>query len=483
MDLAESLDRLSTKLDNLKHDELLVLLDSLERIVDKTRDILHSSSSSLPPSHLPLPSTHHPPSSSVSPLPSSPLSSPSSPPASDEFQHLFRYSPQALDASLMDRVHEHLKGLTYHPNTSSPNSPEIYLYGKEPYVYNKQSSQLSPKPTITSLPMAELLIAVNKTLNTNYNSMLINKYRNIHCKLGPHKDDEKNLDPTSPISALSLGATRRFHVSSNANKDKVIHTVHLESRSLCTMLPGFQNSYHHSIAAGRKSIRKEKGERYSVTFRRILPDAVEKEEENPTVLLQKQVPHTDNNTPDTLVFGSSLTKDLDDTLLSKYKKKFRVFSNSGAKVRDIVDDVKCVKDDEALDIRNVSSVFLVCGGNDIENLQKDADIEDVHRDYENLVALAKDMFPAAKINIVSLIPRRARYRAHIDNMHEMNEWLDDFCHEHSFRFVDIFSHYVLKLPHIWLLNNKLFNKGHLHFNEVGNSVIAKVLMGVANFPR
>ena len=497
MDLAQSLDKLSGRLDVLKHDDLIHLLGSLENIIRKTRDALNTNAPpSSPPQdsplsahpRLPLPHLQSPspqsPSPEQSPSPQSP-----DPPAANEFQHLLRYLPQPLDDDLVARLHQHLKGLKFHPTPSSPNSPEIYLYGERSYIYNKQSSEVSLTPILASLPMAELLIAVNRALNTDYNSMLINKYRNLHCMLGPHKDDEKSLDPASSISALSLGATRRFQVSLNADKNKVTHTVELASRSLCTMLPGFQDSYYHYIAPGRNSVKKEKGVRFSITFRRTLPDAVEvsekedEKEEHTPAEKTKQVPVKNINTPDTIVFGSSLTKQLDDTLLSKYKKTFRVFSNSGAKVKDISNDVKWVKENGDLDLQNVSDVFFVCGGNDIENLQKESDIDDVFRDYENLINDAKDAFPVAKINIVSLIPRRARYRAHINNMHEMNEWLEDFCHEHSFRFVNIFSHYILKLSDIWLLNRKLFNNRRLHFNKVGNSVLAKVLIGVANSPR
>ena len=488
MDLAQSLDKLSNRLDILKHDDLLHLLGSLENIVNKTRDILNNSNapqSSTSASHTSPPSISPPP----PPVPHQSLSEP----AADDFQHLFRYLPQPLDDNLVAKVHEHLKGLNYQPNPSSPNSPEIYLYGKHSYIYNKQSSQVSPTATLTSLPMAELLIAVNTTLNTNYNSMLINRYRNINCSLGPHKDDEVNLDPSSPISALSLGATRRLHVSLNSDKNKAVHTVELASRSLCTMLPGFQDKYYHSIAPGRKSVKKEKGVRFSITFRRILSDTVEEDNEKESEKDEKEEPcenptvtpndNTNDNTPDTLIFGTSLTKELDDRLLSKHQKNFRVFSNSGAKVKDISNDVRTAKESGTVDYLNVTSLFFVCGGNDVENLQKDSDIVDVYRDYETLINVAKDAFPAAKINIVSLIPRRARYRAHIANMHEMNEWLEDFCHDHSFRFVNVFSHFLLKLPHIWLLNRKLFNGRLLHFNNIGNSVLAKVLIGVANSPR
>ena len=473
MDIANSLDRLSSKLDNLDNNGLLKLLSSLENMIIKTRDILQSKNGSIPPSK------PHPP--------TSPLQTASTTKPTPTLGDLFSYSSQPLQDSLMTRVHEHVKGLHYHPNAKSPNSPEIFLYGEHPYEYNRQSSELPPTPILSSLPMAELLVAVNGELGTYYNSMLINRYKNLHCYLGPHKDDEKSLDTSSPISAITLGATRRFQIGTD--KNTVTHTVNLESRSLCTMFPGFQEKYYHSIAPGRKSIKKEKGVRYSITFRRILAD---KNAHLPTLNEEEQVEDEEQeeeeeqqqqeiSAPDTLVFGSSLTKELDGTLLSKYNRKFKVYSHSGARVKDISNDIKRVG--ECVDSSKVTSVFLVCGGNDVGNLTKDSDIEDVYLDYENLAEVTKAVFPAAKINIVSLIPRNIRYKTHVHNMCEMNKWLDEFSHEHSFRFVNIFSHFLIfKSPHSWSLNRKLFNSSNIHFNKIGNSVLAKVLIGVANRP-
>ena len=475
MDIAKSIDRLSNKLDGVNPNELTHLLTSLENIIATTRNML-AKKTPPPPPHPPTPS-------------------PATPEATPKIGDLLQYSPQPLDDSLVARVHTHLKGLTYHPNPTSPNSPEIFLYGDHPYKYNQQSAGIFPTPIISSLPMAELLVAVNGLLNTSYNSILINKYKNLHCHLVAHKDDEKSLDPTSPISTLSLGATRRFVISLN-DKKTVEQTVTLESRSLCTMLPGFQDAYYHAIAPGRNSMKREKGVRYSITFRRILSqsnkttdlpnideEGEEDEEEEEDGEEEEEDDDDETDSPDTLVFGSSLTKELDQTKLSKYDKNFKVFSHSGASVKDIMKDVQSVRDTGTLKSSKVKSVFFVCGGNDIENLYNDSDIKDVCKDYEHLVKLTKDIFPHAKINIISLIPRRAKYRSHIDNMYEMNTWLCNFSRENSFRFVNIFSHFLLKLPHIWLLNRKLFNNSRLHFNKVGNSVLAKVLIGVANSPR
>ena len=135
------------------------------------------------------------------------------------------------------------------------------------------------------------------------------------------------------------------------------------------------------------------------------------------------------------------------------------------------------------DTSKVSNVFLLCGGNDVENLKNDSCIKFVFEDIEDLVGLTREVFPSAKIHFISLIPRRSQYLSHIGNMHKVNDWLDKFCKKECIRFVDIFSFYLYKTPSIWKLNTKLFNGSKLHFNAIGDSVLAKVLIGVANLPR
>ena len=104
-------------------------------------------------------------------------------------------------------------------------------------------------------------------------------------------------------------------------------------------------------------------------------------------------------------------------------------------------------------------------------------------DLEDIVDLAREVFPHAKINLISLIPRRAKYKEHISNMHAVNSWISGFCKKESIRFVDIFSFFLTKTTREWWLNEKLFNGSKLHFSKVGDSVLAKVLIGVANLPQ
>ena len=121
------------------------------------------------------------------------------------------------------------------------------------------------------------------------------------------------------------------------------------------MLPGFQQSYYHEILAGDKNVQKERGVRYSVTFRCLLPP-----KEAPAAILSpppfssphppqpSAEPHTsleaitskDATYPDTFVFGSSLLKSLKTETLSKRGKILKVVSRSGAHACDIYNEVK-----------------------------------------------------------------------------------------------------------------------------------------------
>ena len=468
-----NIEEISSKLEEMDNSNLLNFITSLEDLLTKTRDILSKKTPgpAAPP-------THHQADPNY---------------LGTKFQELFDLRTHPLDNVLVGNVHAHVKGLAYHPSSSNPNSPEIHLYGEHPYCYNRQSSKVTPTPLNESPVMAELLQSVNTLLDTDYNSILVNKYRNYHTHLGPHKDDEPSLDPSSPISGLSLGVIRRMQFSYNKDKYKVRHTVSLTPWSLNTMMPGFQDLFYHSIAPGRNSVKKERGVRYSITFRRIIVQAgntippslpthhsADAGEENE----EEDIPADDRSSPDTLVFGSSLTKGMDEDLLSKHSRTFRVLSKPGAKVADIRRRIEgVVSGAETIGIRDlgeVTSVFLVCGGNDVGRLAKDSYIEDVYKDYENLVSYTRTVFPNAAINIVSLLPRRSSYNTHVDNMRKMNMWLHNFCLNNYIRFVNIFSHFLTRTFH---LNDKLFSNDKVHFSKIGISVLAKVLIGVANSPR
>ena len=380
---------------------------------------------------------------------------------------------------------KHLDTLQYVPHTNTKSS-ETFLYGDTPYVYNKTSKKVPPVPINTSPIVAEVLKTVNSSLGTDFNSVLLNKYRNKNISLDWHKDDEPEVDNSRPIATLSIGAVRRMMFSTD--KNKLIHTDSLKPNSLLVMRPGIQDLYYHKIATGRSSHRSECGLRYSVTFRKIndvaaqpspgiVDNSPSQNQHQPPVL--KSTPVKSQSVA-AVVFGSSLTKGLKQDLLSRDGKNFRVYSHGGARVRTIINDVRRVKESSDFDLDSVSQVFLVCGGNDVENIYPAADLYKLLESYEELISVTSTAFPNAKINLCSLIPRRTVYEDHRERMLWVNEQLSVFCSNIKIRFVDIFSHFLNHKSRD--LSYNLFQIDELHFSKAGASVMGKVFIAIVHNP-
>ncbi len=254
---------LVTKLDTLQYEELLQMLSSLENLLAKTKDCLEAKCKpkvtpnvtaqiSTVKDHV---TTHG---NTVTTVPEvTPVPKSAEP-------EMFQFHKHPLDDKLVTGVHKYLKTLKFHRNRTSTDSPATLLFGTQKYVYNGHSAKVDPVPISPGSVMGDLLDSVNSKLGCSFDSILINKYRDLNCSLAPHKDDEPCVDMSSPIATLSLGSTRRFLISPNSDKYTPIHTVFLTPRSIVSMLPGFQEKYYHSIALGRGSIQRERGMRHQV---------------------------------------------------------------------------------------------------------------------------------------------------------------------------------------------------------------------------
>ena len=145
-----------------------------------------------------------------------------------------------------------------------------------------------------------------------------------------------------------------------------------------------------------------------------------------------------------------------------------------------MNNIKKAKDNEELDLAVVTNVFIVCGGNDVENCYPDSDLDTIIECYDELCSVASATFPNAFINLCSLIPRRTVYTEHKDRMLWVNNYIENICRNKNARYIIIFSHF---LDHGYNdISYKLFRDDELHLNEVGSSVLGKVLIAVVNRP-
>lgn len=111
----------------------------------------------------------------------------------------------------------------------------------------------------------ELKQKLDDSLGTNFNSVLINLYRDGSDYMSWHSDDEKELGTNPLIASLSLGENRDFLFRLKSDKSNKIK-LNLNSGSLLVMSDKTQNFWQHSVPK-RKKIQNP---RLNLTFRTIV---------------------------------------------------------------------------------------------------------------------------------------------------------------------------------------------------------------------
>lgn len=95
-----------------------------------------------------------------------------------------------------------------------------------------------------------------------FNSVLLNLYRDGKDSVAFHCDDEKELGENPIIASLSLGQSRKFHL--RHKKTYKQHVIELKHGDLLLMGDNSQTNYQHSLPKDRS-----KNERLNLTFRNI----------------------------------------------------------------------------------------------------------------------------------------------------------------------------------------------------------------------
>lgn len=103
---------------------------------------------------------------------------------------------------------------------------------------------------LTPLPWTPLLDEMRRKLSTystlEFNSVLVNYYRDGNDSVAWHADDERELGPDPLIASLSFGATRRFELKHRSRKQTRM-SMELENGSLLLMGSGLQRHWMHQL--------------------------------------------------------------------------------------------------------------------------------------------------------------------------------------------------------------------------------------------
>ncbi len=103
---------------------------------------------------------------------------------------------------------------------------------------------------LTPLPWTPVLDAIRGKVTAatrlDFNSVLVNYYRDGDDSVAWHSDDERELGPDPLIASLSFGATRRFELKHRTRK-RTRMSLQLESGSLLLMGSGLQRHWLHQL--------------------------------------------------------------------------------------------------------------------------------------------------------------------------------------------------------------------------------------------
>lgn len=153
---------------------------------------------------------------------------------------------------------------------------EMNIYGKKVLQPRLTAWYGDPERTYvysglrnTPLPWTDLLRELKRRIedctDQEFNSVLLNYYRDNNDSMGFHSDDERELGPDPTIASLSLGDERTFLFKHKSQSDVGTISVPLPSGSVLLMKGGTQRNYKHAI--NRES--RPCGPRINLTFRRI----------------------------------------------------------------------------------------------------------------------------------------------------------------------------------------------------------------------
>ncbi|MFK7862838.1 MAG: alpha-ketoglutarate-dependent dioxygenase AlkB [Pseudohongiellaceae bacterium] len=131
---------------------------------------------------------------------------------------------------------------------------------------NYSYSGIRLKPVPWSPVVLEIRAKIKEVCGYEFNSVLLNHYRDGADSVAWHADDEPELGANPVIASLSLGADRSLQLCpKNTTSRAVKARIPLLNGSLLIMGKGMQNNWLHQVPKEKKNTKV----RINLTFRNI----------------------------------------------------------------------------------------------------------------------------------------------------------------------------------------------------------------------
>jgi alkylated DNA repair dioxygenase AlkB len=171
--------------------------------------------------------------------------------------------PHIVMADLIDDVPWRAESIVVWGRTY-PQPRLIAWYGDVGKIYTYSGIQLTPLPWTEAL--LDIKSQVEAAAHTDFNSVLLNYYRDHRDSMRLHSDDEPELGERPILASLSLGEERTLILKHKRHKALKPVRLKLASGSLLLMKGDTQRYWKHGIDKETRPC----GPRVNLTFRRIL---------------------------------------------------------------------------------------------------------------------------------------------------------------------------------------------------------------------
>jgi alkylated DNA repair dioxygenase AlkB len=135
-------------------------------------------------------------------------------------------------------------------------------YGDSDKAYTYSGLTMRPEPWNQGL--VQMKEKIEQVLDFQYNSVLLNWYRDGQDHMSWHSDNEKELGKNPVIASLNFGASRRFLMRNNQNQEYKME-IPLHHGTLLIMAGETQHFWQHALPKSAKV----KDTRVNLTFRKI----------------------------------------------------------------------------------------------------------------------------------------------------------------------------------------------------------------------
>ena len=367
------------------------------------------------------------------------------------------------------------------------DTPYSWMSSKGPVINH-------PKPISEYAGALEGLNLINEKWGYRLNACLVSYHPSEKTSLSLHTDNESILDHSQPIVNVCFGVTRRIEylrITQNHN-ERPLKAIELKPLSVFKMLPGCQSFFKHRVPQGTLP-----GDRILFSYRAI--------KETPNIIPPVVVPTASNQTPrpsnlppvqpnisppaptitpvlhkpadTTVLFGTSITSRIISSKLTHgTNKKVINISQSGAKIRDIAQNMEKFYEDAKTFPEDIEKIVFSFGTNDIRFSRG---VNQYHQPIIDLIEKTKKFFPRASIVMQSVLPIKVDREFTGGNFRNFNRMLFNICKKEKCAFLDIFDEYIAfnRYTNKWDYNPKLyFDK--LHLNNLGLGKLARALKNV-----